>query len=109
GNRVRVYEREPGGMLYVAVWDGERGTYSQRSLGHKERDRATREAAELVRLRDAGEWNDSRSFTLGMLVERFLVEATHTRDGSLKTPRYMWGCKRIGKLLALWFGPETPV
>ena len=95
GNRVRIYEREPGGILYAAVWNGERGTYSQRSLGHKDRDRATREAAELVRLRDAGEWNDSRSFTLGMLVERFLVEATHTRDGSLKTPRYMLGCKRV--------------
>jgi len=108
GNRVRIYEREPGGILYAAVWNGERGTYSQRSLGHKDRDRATREAAELVRLRDAGEWNDSRSFTLGMLVERFLVEAMHTRDGSLKTPRYMLGCKRVGKLLAEWFGPDTP-
>jgi len=96
-------------MLYVAVWNGERGTYSQRSLGHKDRDRATREAAELVRLRDAGEWNDSRSFTLGMLVARFTAEATHTRDGSLKTKHYMSSCKRVGKLLIEFFGADTPV
>lgn len=109
GNRVRIYEREPGGMLYVAVWNGERGTYSQRSLGHKDRDRATREAAELVRLRDAGEWNDSRSFTLGMLVARYTAEATHTRDGSLKSKHYLYGCRRVGKLLVEFFGVETPV
>jgi len=109
GNRVRIYEREPGGILYVAVWNGERGTYSQRSLGHKDRDRATREAAELVRLRDAGEWNDSRSFTLGMLVARYTVECTHGRDGSLKTKQYLRGCERTGKYLVEWFGANTPV
>src|SRR4029077_7654769 len=109
GNRVRVYEREPGGILYVAVWNGERGTYSQRSLGHKDRDRATREAAELVRLRDAGEWNDSRSFTLGMLVARYTTECTHARDGSLKTTHFLRGCERTGKYLVEWFGINTPV
>lgn len=87
GNRVRIYEREPGGILYVAVWNGERGTYAQRSLGHKDRDRATREAAELVRLRDAGEWNDSRSFTLGMLVARYTAFAgLEIRDGPAPFP-----------------------
>lgn len=109
GNRVRIYERKPGGNLYVAVWDSERGHYSQRSLGHNDRDRATREAAELVRLRDAGEWNDSRSFTLGMLVVRYTGEATHTRDNSLKSKHYLDGCRRVGKLLVEFFRAGSPV
>src|SRR5947208_7379688 len=53
GNRVRIYERGPGGMLYMAVWDAERGKYRLASLGHRDRERATRDAADLLRLRDA--------------------------------------------------------
>ncbi len=34
GNRIRVYEREPGGKLYAAVWDPERHKYTQTGLGH---------------------------------------------------------------------------
>ncbi len=43
GARVRVYERKPGGMLYVSVWlpgEGERRT----SLGHCGKRRAVHEA-----------------------------------------------------------------
>ena len=87
GNRVRIYEREPGANLQMAVWDPERKQYRQVSLGHKDRERATRDAAEMVRLRDAGEWIDSRSLTLGIMVARWLAENTHARDGSLKTER----------------------
>src|SRR2546422_4936288 len=65
GNRVRVYERAPGGMLYMAVWNAQRGKYRQVSLGHNDRERATRNAVEIVGLRDAGEWNDPKSLTLG--------------------------------------------
>src|SRR5207244_10743944 len=81
----------------------------QRRLRHTDRERATREAAELVRLRDAGEWIDSRSLTLGIMVARYLAENTHARDGSLKTEHYRRGCERYVKYLIAWFGADTPV
>src|SRR2546428_10153949 len=109
GNRVRVYERAPGGMLYIAVWNAERGKYRQVSLGHNDRERATRYAAEIVGLRDAGEWSDPKSLTLGILVARYLAENTHARDGSLKTEHYRRGCALSAKYLVNWFGAETPV
>jgi hypothetical protein len=40
GNRIRVYEREPGGTLHAAVWDPERHKYTQTGLGHCDRERA---------------------------------------------------------------------
>ena len=109
GNRVRVYERGPGGMLYLAVWVAERGKYRQVSLGHNDRERATRDAAEIVGLRDAGKRNDPKSLTLGTLVARYLAENTHARDGSLKTELYRRGCERSAKNLLDWFGASTPV
>jgi hypothetical protein len=93
----------------MAVWDPEKKRYRQVSLGHTDRERATREAAEMVRLRDAGEWIDSRSLTLGILVARYLAENTHARDGSLKTEHYRRGCERYAKYLIGWFGADTPV
>jgi integrase len=109
GNRIRIYQRKASGNLQMAVWDPEKKQYRQVSLGHTDRERATREAAEMVRLRDAGEWIDSRSLTLGMLVARYLAENTHARDGSLKTEHYRRGCERYSKYLIGWFGADTPV
>src|SRR5256885_560780 len=109
GNRVRIYERGPGGMLYMAVWDAERGKYRLASLGHRDRERAMRDAADLLRLRDAGEWTDPRSLTLGILVACYLAENTHARDGSLKTEHYRRGCALTAKYLVKWFGADTPV
>lgn len=84
GNRIRVYEREPGGKLYAAVWDPERHKYTQTGLGHRDRERALRDVGELVRLRESGE-DLSGPLQLGTMVARYLAESTHTRDGSLKT------------------------
>ena len=108
GNRIRVYEREPGGTLHAAVWDPERGKYKQTSLGHRDRERALRDVGELVRLRESGE-DLSGPLTLGTLVARFLAGSTHTRDGSLKTAHYVKGCARFGAYMIEWFGAETPV
>ena len=109
GNRIRIYQRAASGNLQMAVWDPEKKQYRQVSLGHTDRERATREAAEMVRLRDAGEWIDSRSLTLGIMVARYLAENTHARDGSLKTEHYRRGCERYAKYLIGWFGADTPV
>ena len=105
GNRIRIYQRSSSGNLQMAVWDPEKKRYKQVSLGHTDRERATREAAELVRLRDAGEWIDSRSLTLGILVTRYLAENTHARDGSLKTEHYRRGCERYAKYLSAGSAP----
>src|SRR5256886_17548788 len=83
GNRIRIYQRAASGNLQMAGWDPERKQYRQVSLGQTDRERATREAAAMVRLRDAGEWVDSRWLTLGILSARYLAENTHARDGSL--------------------------
>src|SRR5881628_3395268 len=91
GNRIRVYEREPGGKLYAAVWDPERHKYTQTGLGHRDRERALRDVGELVRLRESGD-DLSGPLQLGTVVARYLAESTHTRDGSLKTAQYMKGC-----------------
>jgi len=96
-------------MLYMAVWDAERGKYRLASLGHRDRERATRDAVDVLRLRDAGEWTDPRSLTLGILVARYLAENTHARDGSLKTEHYRRGCALTAKYLVKWFGADTPV
>src|SRR5438132_7070063 len=109
GNRIRNYPPSSSGNLQMAGWDPEKKRYEQVRLGHTGRERATREAAEMVRLRDAGEWIDSRSLTLGILVARYLAENTHARDGSLKTEHYRRGCERYAKYLIDWFGADTPV
>jgi len=105
GNRIRIYQRAASGNLQMAVWDPEKKQYRADQLGHTDRERATREAAEMVRLRDAGEWIDSRSLTLGILVARWLAENTHARDGSLKTEHYRRGCERYAKYMIDWFAP----
>src|SRR2546428_9896326 len=109
GNQIRIYQRSASSNLQMAVWDPVRKRCKQVSVGGTDRERATRDAAELVRLRDAGEWIDSRSLTLGILVTRYLAENTHARDGSLKTEHYRRGCERYSKYLIGWFGADTPV
>src|SRR2546426_8567710 len=109
GNRIRVYERELGGNLYAAVWDPERKAYNQTGLGHGDRERALRDAAELVRLRELGEDPTAGPLTLGTLVARYLAESTHARDGSLKTEQYRKGCARYGAYLIEFFGADTPI
>jgi len=108
GNRIRVYERDPGGKLYAAFWDPERHKYTQTGLGHRDHERALRDVGELVRLRESGD-DLSGPLLLGTMVARYLAESIHTRDGSLKTAQYMKGCAQFATYLIEWFGAETPV
>src|SRR5207245_10715618 len=96
GNRIRVYEREPGGNLYAAVWDPERHKYTQTGLGHRDRERALRDVGELVRLRESGD-DLSGPLQLGTMVARYLAERIHTRDGALNIGQYMHGCAHLAR------------
>lgn len=108
GTRVRVYERTPGSVLYCAVWVPGRGV-SRRSLGHTDRARAVREAAELALLRTSGARAGNPPLMLGALCARYLREMTHARDGSLKTAQYRSDCAQRGKRLVQWFGEQCDV
>src|SRR5947207_14234049 len=79
GNRIRIYQRAASGNLQMAVWDPEKKQYRQVSLGHTDRERATREAAETVRLPHAGQWIDSRTLTLGTLSASSLAQTAQPR------------------------------
>lgn len=50
-NRVKVFERQPGGVLYAQVWDqslrGGQGNFRRWTLGHHDREAALAFAAEL--------------------------------------------------------------
>lgn len=110
GTRVRVYERSPGGPIYCTVWIPGRGA-SRRSLGHSDRERALKEAAEVAKLRGLygpynDPYNDPSPVTLGMLCERYLAEVRHARDGSLKTEAYRRDCARRCERLLTWFGKD---
>src|SRR2546425_2667234 len=50
GARVRVYEREPGGTLYVSIWKPEEGE-RRTSLGHRDKRRGPRGAGGVLELR----------------------------------------------------------
>jgi len=109
GNRVRVYEREPGGMLYVSAWRAGVGE-SRRSLGHRDRSRAVREAKALLAFvpHDAHEDN-ARALTLGDLFQQYTTLGKYLPDGLLKTEPYLQHIRAAGANLARHFGPAFPV
>ncbi len=108
GTRVRVYERRPAGPIYLAVWLPGRGA-SRKSLGHKDREKALRQARKIADLRLTGDYDDAKSLTLGVMLDRYLTECRYNRDGSLKTERYRKNCATFARNLKHWFGVTTPV
>jgi len=106
GARVRVFERKPGGALYVTVWVPGRGP-STRSLRHADRDRAIREAEALVAVRVrrlAQPYASARGapVTLLKLVAGYLIDLRYRHDGSLTTRRYLRESKQRAKYLLAW-------
>src|SRR5689334_2417732 len=109
GTRIRVYERTPGGPLYVSAWVKGRGA-SRRSMGHQDKPRALREAQALVAMR--AEQADARIKTIAekqkpatllVVLARYLLELKYAGDGSLKTARYRRECRMRAKYLLAWF------
>jgi hypothetical protein len=108
--RVRVYERHFGSVIYMSVWlpgEGERRT----SLGHRDKQRAVSEAREVLRLRTADDAvaESPPPLTLGTLFGRYVVDARHHPDGSLKTEAYLRHVAKTGEHLAKYFGMAFPV
>jgi integrase len=111
GSRVRVYERAPGGMLYVSVWHPNQGE-RRLSLGHRDKVRAVREAKGLLKLRGpapAVSGEPVPPLTLGALFDRYTREALYHPDGSLKTELYLRHVALTGSYLARYFGREQVV
>lgn len=109
GARVRIYERAPGGVLYCSVWLPGRGE-CRRSLGHRDRKLAIRQAEELLRLEG---WADPEAgepaLTLGDLFRLHAAHGRHLPDGSLKTAKHLEHCASTGKNLVRHFGADFEV
>jgi len=109
GERVRVYERNPGGTLYVSVWlpgEGERRT----SLRHCDKRRALRQAEELFEHRHQMAQDGAASpLTLGSLFDRYTAEGRYLPDGSLKTERYLQHVRQAGRYVSAFFGEDQLV
>ncbi len=74
GYTVRVYERRPGGLLYLAAYDPlaaeGRGGYRRRSLGHRDRKAAEREARGVAAALEQGAVGSGRP-TLGYVLDLY--------------------------------------
>lgn len=76
GNRVRLYEPRPGANLMRSVYID--GKENRRSLGHKDRKRAMREAhAFLAQLGAEQKADEQGSFTLGSLFTLYQRSPAH--------------------------------
>ena len=80
GQRVRLYEARPGGPIMRSTWVN--GKEDRRSLGHRDRELATRQAYELLSGLLANEQAiREESLTLGMLARMYLESPQHQAKG----------------------------
>src|SRR5712691_11384497 len=93
GQRVRLYEARPGGPIMRSTWIN--GKEDRKSLGHRDRELATRQGYELLQgvLANVQAIEDE-SLTLGMLAKLYLASPQHEakrertrRDDKLKLDR----------------------
>lgn len=76
GRRVRLYEARPGGNIMRSIYVN--GREDRKSLGHRDREKATLQAYELLRGMAANvEAIEDESLTLGMLAELYLASPQH--------------------------------
>jgi integrase len=76
GQRVRLYEARPGGPIMRSIWIN--GKEDRKSLGHRDRELATRQAYQLLQgvLANVQAIEDD-SLTLGMLAALYLASPQH--------------------------------
>ena len=76
GRKVRLYEARPGGPIMRSVWI--EGKEARRSLGHRDKDLAVRQAYELLASLHANEMAiEHETLTIGMLERLYLDSPTH--------------------------------
>lgn len=103
-HRVRVYEVAGGSMLYRSVFV--RGNENRRSLGHRDKARALRQARELVRQLESHEAGvASGSVTLAMLVRLY----TGSPAFAMKKERTQVADNRTLARVVAFFGPNRRV
>jgi integrase len=78
GCKVRVAEREPGGVLYL-LWIDNTGTQRKRSLGHRDRKRGKQQAMEIAGRLASGE--GVRPRTANLTLRQGVEEALDPRSG----------------------------
>ncbi len=76
GQRVRLYEARPGGPIMRSTWIA--GKEDRKSLGHRDRELATRQAYQLLQGVAANETAiEEESVTVGMLARLYLSSPQH--------------------------------
>ena len=76
GHRIRLYEARPGGPLMRSIWM--HGKEDRKSLGHRDRARATREAYEFLSgLAVTEKALEEERLTLGLVQELYLQSVQH--------------------------------
>ncbi len=111
GPRAKIYERTPGGVLYIAV-QGPGTKESRSSLGHRDRVKAMREAEAVLKLlkkEKAPSLRRTGALTLGDLFRRYVTDGKYLPDGSLKTEPYLKHCAKTGRNLAAFFGEDLEI
>lgn len=75
---VRVFEREPGGVLYVKAWNRATKRQERYSLGHRDQERAIAQAESTAkRLRDGADVAVSAPATVGYVLREYLASRAH--------------------------------
>jgi len=104
GARVRLYEDRPGGPIMRSVFIN--GREVRKSLGHRDKEKATRQAYELLTALLANENAlDEHSLTLGLLADYYLESPAHLS----KKARTLRDEGRTLRRVVAWFGPTRRV
>jgi len=106
GHNVRVYEQRSEGPLYLSVFNRNTGKEDRKSLGHRDKKLATRQAYELVAERLAeGNTIARREITLGMLKNMYLKSPSHEAK---KPATKRQDARNLERLIG-FLGPTRPV
>jgi hypothetical protein len=102
GAKVKVFERVPGGPLYIGVPLAE-GGYRRASLGHADREQAMKEAALLAASRQAGHGRQGPLTVAAM----FAVYLASVADK--QSPVHASGTARSAEMWTRWLGSSYRV
>lgn len=95
-NRVRVYEIWPDSNIYMAEWDAADEKYKRLSLGHKDKDKAEKQAQEQANKRKLGGAVSIGRLTIGRLLDEFVeakspMRKDHKQRNFDSTHNALWG------------------